>query len=147
MEEDIKVYTPSHIKTPKGIRPPRDKKSQDELGNEMLRFMAHENVLTLDSFPVSKSMAPTHLYKLAEDNDYFALCLELAKTILSDRLIYGWHHGRFQKDFVLRMLPLYNKEYKEITMQKFKITEEARHQPAVINVVVPPITAEEKKNE
>jgi len=144
MEEDIKVYEPSHIRTPKGIKPPRDKKAQDELANEMLRFVNNDTVLTLDSFPVSKSMAPTHFYKLADDNDYFALCLELAKATLSDRLIYGWHHGRFQKDFVLRILPFYNKEYKEMTMQKFKITEEARYQPAVINVVVPPITAEKK---
>lgn len=144
MEEDIKVYEPSHIRTPKGVKPPSEKKEQDELANEMLRFISDENVLTLDSFPISKSMAPKYFYKLANKNDYFDLCLDLARSILSDRLIYGWHHGRFQKDFVLRMLPLYNEEYKEMTMQKFKITEQARHQPAVINVVVPPIKAEEK---
>ncbi len=143
MEEDIKVYEPTQIRTPKGIKPPRDRKSQDELADEMLRFVNDKNVLTLDSFPVSKSMAPTHLYKLADTNEYFALCLELARAMLSDRLIYGWHHGHFQKDFVLRMLPLYNKEYKEMTLQKFKISEEARYQPAVINVMVPPIIAEE----
>jgi len=109
------------------VKPPQEIEKQNELVNEMLIWAQKNDSLCLEDFPISKNMAPTRFYACAQDNDYFADALDLARYTISSRLQLGLRDRTLDKNYVLRLLPIYNQEYKFLMFAKIaKSHEESR---------------------
>jgi hypothetical protein len=99
--------------------PPKDPLEQNKLGNEMCDWIIENyNCVTLEDFPIGKRYAPSRFYKMAEQNEYFDNCLNFARRLVGSRLVNGWKNDLFEKDFCLRLLPLYNEEYRDYINEK-----------------------------
>ena len=109
------------------VKPPQEIEKQNKLVNEMLIWAQKNDSLCLEDFPISKNMATTRFYACAQDNDYFADALDLARYTISSRLQLGLRNRTLDKNYVLRLLPIYNQEYKFLMFAKIaKSHEESR---------------------
>jgi hypothetical protein len=108
-------------------KPPQEEQAQNELANEMLDWVDQDESYTLEDFPISKSMAPSRFYRCAMQNEYFAEALDLARYTISSRLQKDLRSKRLDKDYVLRLLPLYNQEYKSLILDKIDKTKEEQN--------------------
>ena len=86
-------------------------------------------VYELEDFPISQSMAPTRFYAIARDNEYFSEALDLARYVISSRLQKGLRDKTLEKDYVLRLLPIYNQDFRNYMLAKIKQTEDLRAAP------------------
>jgi hypothetical protein len=124
---------------------PHDQASQDRLGNELVDWVVNTYTLTLSEFPLSKSYGPSRFYKMANYNEYFADCLDFARHMIAVRLQKGWEDKTLEKDYVKTWLPIYDEGYRDIVMQRHKITEESRNAVAsTFNITIPSIPEEVK---
>jgi hypothetical protein len=69
-------------------KPPQDEHEQNVLADELVNWVQNE-VLALEEFPLSKSIAPSRFYSLASSNEYFADALDLARYVIGSRLQRG----------------------------------------------------------
>lgn len=115
-------------------KPPTDLEAQNALANEMIQWVARQDSFALEEFPISKRMAPSRFYQCAEDNEYFADALDFARYSISSRLQKGLRTKELEKDYVLRMLPLYNQEYKALIIDKVRQLQEQRQQKIFVIV-------------
>ena len=115
------------------IKPPTDEQEQNELVNELIWWVQKKDSYALEDFPISKSMAPSRFYRCAEDNEYFAEALDFARYTIGSRLQKGLRNKELDKDFVLRLLPLYNREYRSLMLDKIK---QSKDEPQSITVVM-----------
>ncbi len=140
---ELATYEPSSIKQKARFlnKIPQDKEAQNKLGNELMSWVSTQDTYILADFPISKSMAPSRFYRIAETNEYFAGCLDFARAMISSRMQHAWQEKKLEREYVLKLLPLYDDAYRDLALQKHKILEEARHQPAVINVHMDSIPA------
>lgn len=106
------------------VKPPQEIEKQNKLVNEMLIWAQKNDSLCLEDFPISKSIAPTRFYACAQDNDYFADALDLARYTISSRLQLGLRDRTLDKNYVLRLLPIYNQEYKFLMFAKIAKSHE-----------------------
>ncbi len=120
-------------------RIPIEKEYQDDLGREMLMWVRSDDVFSLEDFPISKCMSPTQFYRIAETNDYFEECLDIALMTIGSRLQRAWRERMLEKQYVLSILPLYNSLYRRLVLEKHKITEETRTSGNTFQITIPPI--------
>ena len=88
-----------------------------------------------EEFPISKYMAPSRFYAMSETNEYFSDALDLTRYAISARLQKGLRDKTLDKDYVLRLLPIYNIDYKNLILAKVKQSQEARNEKTI--VVIP----------
>jgi len=140
------VLKPMKKRHPKRVPVPDDYDIQCKYGDEMIVWSEDEDVYRLEDFPLSKSMSPNKFYKIADTNDYFAECLDIATQTIGSRLQRSWQDGTIDRDFAMRILPLYNSHFKSLVVKKLEITEQARQGGNVIHVHIPeiPITKTEE---
>lgn len=120
--------------------PPKDLEAQNKLAHEMVDWaLTNENALCIDSFPVGKKYSPSKFYYIARINPKFSDALELAKAAIGARLVHLWKNRKVEKDFCLRLLPMYNKAYYEYTMEKTFNEAKGKAQGSTIQVVMDPI--------
>lgn len=144
--KEIKTYDPVAVKVRTGgpylSKPPKDEASQNKLGDALREWVKSEDVFAIEDFPISLSMSPNRFYKLAETNEYFADCLDIARKTIGSRLQRGWRERTLDKDYVLRILLLYNDEYKKITLDKMRVIEDSKAQATQFNITMNPIPAD-----
>jgi hypothetical protein len=90
-------------------------------------------------------MAPRRFYAIATTNEYFADALDLARYIIGCRLQRGLRDRKLDRDYVLRLLPLYNEDYKDLLLAKVKESEAAKN--GRITVIIPPFSSSEETTE
>ncbi len=130
-------------------KPPSDIEEQNKLANELIKWVS-DVVYELEDFPISKSMAPTRFYAIAKDNEYFAEALDLARYVISSRLQKGLREKSIDKDYVMRMLPIYNQDFRSYMLAKIKQSEEAKgNKPftVMLNCFKCPVNPEENNND
>lgn len=123
-------------------KPPTDEQKQNKLANELLDWVNNEDSFAIEDFPISKSIAPSRFYQCANDNEYFAEALELARYTIGSKLQKGMREKILPKDYVLRLLPLYNEEYKSLILDKINKNKEVEQGKQVF-VVIPEICSKE----
>lgn len=147
--EEIKTYEAVAIKVrnsgPYLTRPPKTEEAQNILGDEMRQWVVGEETFCLEAFPISKSMSPSRFFKIAESNEYFAECLDFARNVIGIRLQDGWRLRTLDKDYVLRILLLYNTEYKKLTLDKMRVVEDSKNQGNNFSITMHPIPSETKQ--
>lgn len=120
-------------------RVPIDVDDQNKLANEMVEWVIKTNTYCLANFPLLKSYAPSKFYKIANYNEYFADCLDFARYMIASRLQQSWEDKTVDRDYAKLWLAIYDEQYRDITMQKHRITEELRQGVSTFNIVVPEI--------
>jgi hypothetical protein len=114
--------------------PPEDILEQNILADELIEWVQGA-VYAIEEFPISKSMAPSRFYAITNTNEYFADALDLARYIIGCRLQKGLRDKTLDKDYVLRLLPIYNQAYKDLMLTKLKESDAARS--GKINIIMP----------
>ncbi len=125
-------------------KPPTDIEEQNALADELLKWVSNV-VYELEDFPISKSMAPTRFYAIASNNEYFAEALDLARYVISSRLQKGLREKTIDKDYVMRMLPIYNQDFRSYMLAKIKQSEDAKSRN--VTVIMPPFASAEETTE
>lgn len=123
---------------------------QCRLGDELMVWSEDEDVYSIEDFPLSKSMSPNKFYKIADTNDYFAGCLDVALQTIGSRLQRGWRDKTLDREYVMRILPLYNIQFKDLVLFRHKLAEENRNAALSgnvfhVNIPVIPALKEEPK--
>lgn len=125
---------------------PKDPSEQNKLGEEMVHHVLNNEIYALEEFPISLNMAPSWFYRMSENNEHFANCLNLARYIIATRLQNEWRTRKIDKEFALRMLPIYHDEYKEFTLSKIMKDSQGKEM-ARLTVVIPNLEATQESLE
>ena len=100
------------------INPPKTIKAQNDLADEFVEWSYRNDSFAIEDFPLSKKMSPTYFYALAFQNEYFLHALDIAKHNIGSRLMSCWRNKTLDREYALKMFPLYNKKYKEYLFEK-----------------------------
>lgn len=141
-KKKLKEYIPEVTKAgPFLVRVPIDIDIQNHLADEMLIWVQNESVYEIEDFPISKSMAPSRFFALAEMNPYFEESLDVVRMTIANRMVKAWRSGLLHKEFVTRMLPLYHKEFRALSLETRRVIEDSRNAAtaAIFNVGIPEI--------
>jgi hypothetical protein len=116
--------------------PPHSEFDINQLANEMLLWsFENKDALAIEDFPLSRMIAPSVFYKQADKSEYFAQALEIARCRIGSRLQKLARDGMIDPRFVLKILPLYHEDYKNLLMAKIKNFQKSIA-PAPVKVVI-----------
>lgn len=96
------------------------------LANDMLTWAHQESSFAIEDFPLSKGYSPHKFYKWINHNEYFADALEFARYMVGSRREKAAREKRADSTIILKTMPLYNYEFKELLMDKIKKHQEER---------------------
>jgi len=99
--------------------PPSDEREQNRLGDQLVEWSILSESTKIEDFPLSRRMNPYRFKHIGDDNDYFKDCYEYAQYAIGSRLQEGIHtHSEtIDRELGMRLLPLYNREYREMQIQ------------------------------
>jgi hypothetical protein len=109
---------------------PKTEDEQNALARELVRWVYYTDSKQIEDFPLSKCMNPYKFKHIGDKNEYFQECYELACYMIGSRLQTGVYEHVIDRELALKMLPLYNREYKEWFIETRKI-------PSLTNSMVP----------
>ncbi len=115
------------------FRPPEDTKTQNELGDELLQWAMLPESRHVGLFAIFKGINPYKFRKLAESNEHFASCLDMAEYIIGSRLIDGAQSRKEDGNVNMKLLPMYNRDYKQLIDDQKK--SEAARIATQVNVI------------
>lgn len=106
-------------------RMPKDPEELNLLADELIMWALKDDSVLLERFPLSKMMSPYLFFKFAksESNEYFTDAFDFARSMCGVRMQEGNH--AIDNSVVLRLLPLYNREYGDYLLQKEQRTLES----------------------
>lgn len=115
---------------------------QRAIADELAEWADKEDSRLLDSFPLSKRIAPMWFYRMANDNEYFARALQYAKAKLGERM-----EERIQDSpiYISKALPMYSTLWMEAEERKLKEESKYVYEIKEVKVAIPVIG--EPKNE
>ena len=117
-----------------------DVKWQNQIGDDLMEWADKEDSRLLDSFPLSRRLAPEWFYKMAKKNPYFAQCLSYAKAKLGERMEDKIKDNPIH---ISKALPLYSTLWIEAE-QKKQDAQNAISGPTNITVKMPNLGKERK---
>ncbi len=124
--------------------PPKDDKEIEELGRELLKFARNPNNLEINTFATDRWYNPYRLWKLADTNEFFRDCLEMAKSIMSDRKRVAACTREQDSASVFKLLPLIDVEYAQLRREESErvtrnIEALRKREDVVFKIVAEPI--------
>ena len=118
---------------------PWAKTDQDDLGDLMVDWVIKTDTVSLEEFPLSQFYDPTLFYRIADENEYFSMCLNFAKWTISAKLMNGWKNRKYDKE-LWRLYTMYNPWYKETQNERTMHDAKGRALGnAIFNVQMDPI--------
>lgn len=124
--------------------PPKDPKEIEQLGRELVVFSCDEKNYDLNVFATDRWYSPYRLWKLAESNEFFAYCLEIARSKVASRMRRAACTRAQDSISVFKLLPLIDVEYAQLKREESErvtrnIEAMRRSEPISINVIAEPI--------
>jgi len=114
---------------------PETKDDIHALANELVEWAKQDDTLNFDDFALDRFFLPDELYKLTENNEYFAKAYNISLRIVGSRLEKLASMGKLDKALVLATMPLYSPEYRKWLL-KLRLKEEvAGDGRAIFNIV------------
>lgn len=96
------------------------KEEKINLGMELLDWVQDPEALCIDDFPLSRLITPRGFRRAAKECEYLDKCIQIARGIIGNRLTKGVLRNEYDRNFVSKLLPLYNEEYKELQNERIK---------------------------
>lgn len=106
-------------------RPPESIDDQNRLADRLLEWAHKDESRHIKLFFVHEGINPYRAFKLAETNPYFSSCLDMAKVLISVRLIDAAQTRKEDGNVNMKLLPMLDQEYSDMQDQK-KQMEAAR---------------------
>lgn len=101
-------------------RPPIDHKEQNALGDELIAWAREEGSVAIEDFPLGKNISPKRFFGCAKYNEYFRECVEIARGLIGSRLFKGALSDDYNQAVIMKTLPRYNEEVRELQMDHVK---------------------------
>lgn len=127
---------------------PKNEAQWIALSNDMIAWAHLDTSYALDDFPLSKGYSPHKFYKWTKHSEYFAEALEFTRYMVGSRREKAARERRMDSTIVLKTMPLYNYEFKELVMDKIQKHQESRSYTVVMEPIqdsplVPPLPKRE----
>jgi len=100
------------------LSPPAEVEALERMGDEMVAWSQQEDVFAIEDFPLSKYISPREFFKKADESNYFARCLDVARQRIGVRLIEGALTGKWSHTFIAKILPLYNPAFRQFQAEQ-----------------------------
>lgn len=97
---------------------PTNENEQNNLADELMEWVQNEEIYTIESFHTYKKIKPKQFYNIQIANDYFSEALLHSKYVISNRLQNSWRQHKVDREYALRLLPLYHPEYRSYSLEK-----------------------------
>lgn len=116
-------------------RLPDSEKDINKLADEMVVWVnEHPEVYKLEEFPLSKMYSPWKFFRLASKYPYFDEALSYANNLIGTRLQNMLVHQGVSQHYVMKMLPLYNTQYRAWKLEE-RATREAQKAQNIVTVI------------
>jgi hypothetical protein len=109
------------------------------LANDIYDWAHLETSFALEDFPLSRGYSPHKFYKWEKHNEYFADTLEFARYMVGSRRERAARERRVDSTIILKTMPLYNLEFKELTMDKISKHQESRPYTIIMQEYTSPL--------
>lgn len=103
------------------LKPSESLYEQNELADDMIEWSKLETSLVIEDYPLSKNISPYKFFKLALNNEYFDEALQFARAMIASRSYKKAVNREVDGSMVMKMMPLYNPEYREFLREKSAI--------------------------
>lgn len=113
-------------------RPPEDVEDQNSLADRLLEWAKCEDSRNIKVFFIHQGINPYRAGKLAETNEYFASCLQMAKVLIGARMTEAAQTRKEDGNVNMKLLPMYDEEYKQLVDQQ---RQAEASKTAVINLI------------
>lgn len=102
------------------------------LADEMVTWVnKNEEVYKLEEFPLYKMYSPYKFFNLANANPYFEEALNYANNLIGTRLQNMLVHQGVSQNYIMKMLPLYNSQYRAWELERNAMREAQKAQNIV----------------
>lgn len=120
---------------------PLDIQQQNELANEFAAWIVNNDVVCLDEFPLAKLYSPYEFFQMRDNNPYCARVFDFARRRMGQRLKKAWKYKQegIDTNFVIKMLPIYDDEYRQYCLERTKVQSEGKAMGAFKIVSLPPV--------
>jgi hypothetical protein len=142
MKKQKSSRAPAHkaTDTPKYVMGifPKTEQAWISLADDLIAWAHLETSFAIEDFPLSRLYSPHKFYKWMKHNEYFADALEFARYMIGSRRERAARERRVDSSIILKTMPLYNYEFKELMMEKINKHHESQ-QPKIITVILPQV--------
>lgn len=111
---------------------PEDEREWVALAEDMLSWAHLDTSFAIEDFPLSRGYSPHRFYKWAKHNEYFAEALEFTRYMVGSRRERAARERKIDSGLIIKTMPLYNLEYKELLMDKIRKHQEERRNIMVV---------------
>ncbi len=140
MKNDRPTRAPAHKKSQDRNLMGKFPKSESEwisVANNMISWGRLDTSFAIEDFPLSCGYSPHKFYKWVKHNEYFADALEYTRYMVGSRREKAARERKIDSAIILKTMPLYNYEYKELVLEKINKHQESRQ--TQIHVIMEPI--------
>ena len=118
-EDDAFVRPQPVVERPRYLQEiPSDPVIQNNLGSDMLAWANTTAAEAIEQFPLNLKMNPYKFYAIANINPYFSDCLDASMEAIGFRREQAARTRKEDSTTIMKMQPLYNKQYRELAIQK-----------------------------
>lgn len=118
---------------------PRNDEEWESLARWVRLECEKEDILTIDDIPLALGYPPSRFKRWHKNHAEFSEAYEYALYKIGRRRELLAHANKMDRSIVLKTMPLYNYEYRDLIMQKIDRSEEAKalaESKHVINVIM-----------
>ena len=105
--------------------PPTEEWEQNQLGVELLEWAQTDEARNIHDFATARHINPYKLNKLCARNEYFEDCMAIARSLIGSRMTELARTREEDGSVNMKLLPLYNHEYRDMIEQAKKLAEGA----------------------
>lgn len=98
--------------------PPESKHKQNEMGDELVLWSQQTQSLQIEDFAILCGISPRRFFLVANYNDYFKECLDIARHNIGSKIFHGVANREIDKSLPSHVYPLYNQQYHDYLQAK-----------------------------
>jgi hypothetical protein len=107
-------------------RAPTEEWEQNNLAKDLLDWAQTEEARDIQDFATSRNMSPYRFDRIKLKNDYFAECMEVARSLIGSRMREAARTRKEDGNVIMKLLPLYDQEYRDLLNERARQLQEAQ---------------------
>ena len=105
---------------------PKTEQEWISLADDMIAWAHLETSFAIEDFPLSRLYSPHKFYKWTKHSEYFEEALEITRYMVGSRREKAARERKVDSSIILKTMPLYNFEFKELIMDKINQHQESK---------------------